>query len=235
MSADQLHNLTSWEEMLRINYTKLYTTGVTHDSSSGVIDTMAFRIAGIVQEEGGQLNHVYVDMGSGPQALELQALTTCPGLSDWDMHTVDIANIPDYRLLAGSFGNVHHHCQTARNMSFLSDGLVGLAVSSMALDLMPPEAMDEVVRVMQLGGKFLVNLHYRQDNYSSWPSEFRAAMDKLNRPYPNEKAISDEFTARGLSVESVQKLHDCGLNRLSDWPITYWAVEATKADRVNCV
>jgi len=97
-----------------------------------------------------------LDMGAGRQVLEKE-YAQAHGRCDLAFISVDIASISRRHLLASTTAS--HVRASGAHLPF-DDGVFDIAVSGMALDFMPPEAITEAYRVLVNRGGLLLNLHH---------------------------------------------------------------------------
>lgn len=107
---------------------------------------------------------VVLDLGAGRQILERQYLNSyCKSrhqpIPQAQIITLDIAELKKKQLLARNNKNIDHVRADGANLPF-KDASFSLVISSMALDLMPPEAIGEVYRVLKPGCHALITLHH---------------------------------------------------------------------------
>lgn len=99
-----------------------------------------------------------LDLGAGRQVFERQ-LIAAYGTPKCPIVTVDIANIPAEKLLMKDRENIFHIRADGSELPF-ENGSFSLAVSNMALDLMPKKAFTELYRVLKSGAHSILNLHH---------------------------------------------------------------------------
>ncbi len=101
-------------------------------------------------------NDIVLDIGSGIQILEAEYVAL-NGLPKLKFVTLDISE-PDsrQRLLTP---NLEHIVASGTNVPF-TDNSVSLAVSNMALDFIPKNALQEIARILKPGAQLLLNMHH---------------------------------------------------------------------------
>ncbi len=146
-------------------------------------------------------NPTVLDLGAGRQIFEREYIRAY-GRRGLRFISVDIAGISSRNLLSESF--VPHVRASGSQLPF-RDGVFDVAVSSMALDFMPPGAILETKRVLKPGGKLLLNLHH--------PSLVQAKLEDLSgrkRLSQRSQDVLDFFKYlrdHKILQESVDQIH----------------------------
>lgn len=110
-----------------------------------------------------------LDLGAGRQVFEREYIQAY-GREGLDFVSVDIACVSARNLLCKSLAP---HIRASGSKLPFGDRVFDIALSSMAIDFMPPEAIEETQRVLKPGGKLLLNLHH--------PSLVPAKFDDISR------------------------------------------------------
>lgn len=165
------------------------------DSLEASRSTLIQRVRPVIVSLPGN-SHV-LDIGAGRQILEAeygeQFCVVVPGKAEYlhpehvQFHTVDIARLSDEQLLAKKYANVHHRQESATELSF-DDNSIAFAMSNLAIDFMPKEALAELFRVLKPGSQAFLNLHY-QDTLIPWDIKERIA--KLKKKIEYTKAAGE--------------------------------------------
>lgn len=101
-------------------------------------------------------NALVLDIGAGRQVFERE-YTQAYGRHGLRLISVDIASVPYGNMLASAAAT---YIRASGAVLPFNDGVFDAAISSMALDFMPPEAVLETQRVLKPGGQLLLNLHH---------------------------------------------------------------------------
>lgn len=100
-------------------------------------------------------NPLVLDIGSGRQILEYEYKRQFGKPFPCKIITLDIANLSQKQLLTD-----YPHIQADCSHLPLADNSVEMVISNMALDFMPPEAIQEVNRILVPDGHALFNFHH---------------------------------------------------------------------------
>ena len=178
---------------------------------------LAKRIMPYMQQLG---NDDYVlGLGSGTQLFEKQYLTTYT--TNAKIVTLDIAEIERRRLLAIKYG-VEHVVGDGSKLPF-ADNVFSFAVSNMALDFMPENAISELHRVLKPNAHALVGLHHPvlipddleklledpviKQNVRDVLNFWKYLKDN-NILFTNPNEIRNRFEKHGFIVKRVRETHD---------------------------
>ncbi len=135
----------------RAFYTQDYTDPRVHDSSQDSRKSLVNRLKSYTLDIFP--NKKILDIGSGKQILE-QEMGKCG--KTLQIMTLDIADLERGQLL----GNPSLHMQANGCRLPFPDCTFNIGISNLALDLMPPEAIDELYRVLEFGGHAILNLNH---------------------------------------------------------------------------
>ncbi len=227
------------EAYLADHYHRLYCKD-KHDSPDKSRQAMAREMRDRLISQPLQPRRI-LELGSGPQALLKQLISFAkPQLKDVQYVTVDIAPIDLSRLLVlkplkenGMFdpnhpfaGNVLHMQANGAYIPFASNSM-GMLVSNMALDFMPPQTLAECARVLHPSGSVLLNLHHPSMKVESSMMAARPSVQafwehlKENHVlFENTDQIADRLSQVGLTPQVIEEQ--------SDQRDVWWHVSATK-------
>lgn len=124
-----------------------------------------------------------LDLGAGRQIFEKEYEDKY-GRPKCSIVTVDIANIPKYRLLAQGY---QHLQASGRSLPFHNEKF-DIVISNMAFDFMLPQALPELYRIIKPGGAAFLNLHHPSlVNY-----DIKQKLHKLMRSFRCKKIIPEQ-------------------------------------------
>lgn len=164
-------------------------------------------------------NALVLDVGAGRQVFERE-YAQAYGKQGLRMVSVDIASVSHKNMLANAAAA---HIRASGGTLPFNASVFDAAVSSMALDFMPPEAVLETQRVLKPGGKVLLNLHHpslipekldniaRRNRLSQRTREildfFKYLRDN-NILLADIPAIYERFEGHGFEVERIIEASD---------------------------
>ncbi len=161
---------------------------------------------------------VIMDIGSGPQIIPRQ-LYKSYGPPKCKIVTVDMADIPEHKLLMKNRSNVTHVKADGSRLPFGNETF-SLAVSNMALDLMPKETISELYRVSKPDSRAFLNLHHPliiPENLDELLSDprikkgqkralvFWQYLKRNNILFKNQTEIENAFVNAGFSIINIKE------------------------------
>lgn len=211
-------------------YSNLYRGEANSDSpeqtKTSLLERSASHILSLREDD------VIIDIGSGPQIIPRQLKSY--GHPKCRIVTVDMADIPKHKLLMRDRSNVAHVRADGSKLPF-QDESFSLAVSNMALDIMPREAIPELSRVLKPGAKAFLNLHHpflipeNLDELLLDPKikknqkralDFWQHLKKNGILFNNQAEIVNSFASAGFNIVRVEEA-----NNSSD---KWWEVDLVK-------
>lgn len=216
------------QKLLALHYSKTYGGKEKHDSPDLSRTRMCNEVFELINNKQIPNNKI-LSIGSGRQALEKQLIVSRDQkgkeiLKQIKITTIDIANISKYKLLAYKYG-VNHTQTDVLDLPF-SDNTFGLAISNLAIDFAPKNALKEVSRILAPQGKIVINFHHpilytKNTNNSSMEVKKFISHIKENRIlYANEEDIKYNMLKSGFNNISVSLETD----KFDKW----WMVSARK-------
>ncbi|MFH1833206.1 MAG: methyltransferase domain-containing protein [Candidatus Levyibacteriota bacterium] len=184
-----------------------------------------------------------LDIGAGKQILERQLRNYFKNKAGRPLQipivTLDVANIKYRKLLEKKQKNIHHVLARSEKLP-IPDESIALVISSMALDLMPDEAIAEVFRVLKPCSHALITLHHP----ALIPNDLEELLKKQNvraserRVYEiwdylikNQKLSSDMNTIAnrlnkyGFNIATI--------NEARDEKDTWWEIDLIKPEKAD--
>lgn len=148
------------------HYSLFYETNVS-DTSPESRRSIIIRLNGAIP--GMRRGGVILNLGSGRQPLEDEHIKEfgVPGIvysetgayvHAYNFLTVDHAALDEDQLLAREAPHVSHIRASGDKLDMIADASIDIAISNLALDFMPREAVAELYRVLVPGGKVFLNL-----------------------------------------------------------------------------
>lgn len=186
------------------------------DSPSAARDSLIMRAHENIQGLGS--SGKILDLGSGKGVFEKE-YTEKYGRISSRVIQVDGAYISSYDLLQD--GSSFHLRAIGSSLPLLSE-TIDCAVSNMALDLMPPQAINELSRVLKPRAHVFINFHHtlltlglrriRRDPNSSEGTKRLIRqweyLDTYNVLYKDQNQIKKELESRGFIVKSLKRNSD---------------------------
>lgn len=202
---------------LREHYTTLYrkfSSDSHEDSWKNLARTLMNTLRSLHAE--GRENVTVLDIGSGPQGFEAH-LSSYGQSKDKEIlgatHfiTLDQADIPKEKLRRKNAPNVSH-IQADGNHLPLQDECTDVVISSMALDYIGKDAVQELARVLKKGGNCIVTLHHPHLIHGLLQevgdtSDVKAFLEHAQQHviYKNPDEIRKVFEAAGLTVDIIEE------------------------------
>ncbi len=227
------------DQYLADHYRRLYCKD-KHDSPNKSRQAMAREMRDCMATQPLQPGRI-LELGSGPQALLKHLISFAkPLLKDVQYVTVDIAPIDISRLLVikslvenGIFdinkplkSKVIHMQANGAHIPF-ADNAMGMLVSNMALDFMPPQTLTECARVLHPGGPALFNIHHpsmiADSSLLDAQPRVRAFWEYLKENhvlFENKDQIAHRLSQAGLTPQVIEEQ--------ADKHDVWWHVSATK-------
>lgn len=218
-------------------YTTMYYGGAKEDSPLKSRTNLAKRLIELLKTSSE--DEILLNLGSGPQLFEKefrQRVSQSPepnirALSSTRMISLDIAAIPKHRLL-DSASTPHIRADSAHIP--LSDEAAGIVISNLSLDMLRTggakyrSALQEVHRVLKVGGYFLANFHpydlYKHNCAYVDAGDQDASYFDADAPNPFYRVpmeIVNDFQDAGLDV--------CGIGVASDGRDSWWEIDAVRS------
>lgn len=158
----------SLETSMHRHYSKAYKDRLfLHDSPDKSRSNMCRRIMDVLKASPHPIT--VLNVGSGPQALEHQLLSFRSNsvykrlIDQTQFITLDLATIPQNRLMMRKYTNTIHVQANSLNLPFASNAL-DLVVSNMSLDFIYRNEYNrpynEVFRILKPGGSALFSFHH---------------------------------------------------------------------------
>lgn len=211
-------------------YSRLYRGEANSDSPEQTKTSLLARSASHILAL--RETDIMIDVGSGPQIIPRQLKAY--GHPKCKIVTVDMADIPEHKLLMKNRSNVTHVRADGSKLPFENETF-SLAVSNMALDLMPREAIPELSRVLKPGAKTFLNLHHpflipeNLDELLLDPKikksqkralDFWQHLKRNGILFKNPAEIENAFTSAGFNIVKIKEVD----NHSDKW----WEVDLVK-------
>lgn len=145
---------TETVKLVRDHYTSVY--GTEKEDSPDSSRTTLRRHLRSISENLSSSDYV-LDLGAGRQIFE-KNYTQAYGEPNFNFVTLDVAHITYGKLLSRS---KNQHVRASGDHLPFADESIAVVVSSMALDFMPKEVVNELFRVMEPNARALITLHHR--------------------------------------------------------------------------
>lgn len=179
-------------EGYRSFYSALYATGDREDSPTESRTGLGNRLNQHAQLLG--INDRILDVGAGAQILEAEGVNQ---YTRTKMTTIDIADLGRQQLLTD---DVPHAQANGCKLPF-ANGAFPVVASNLAVDFMPKDAYQELLRVTRQDGKVLLNLHHPSLKPSEAEQLLLAQIAKKNRQeirYGRVPRVENQLSERAL-------------------------------------